>query len=333
MGVGKIAVPIVTTLLVVGIVIGVVAVVHSRSEEAEEAKKFNSPSMKMITTICEPTEYKASCASTLHSVANNASATPNDYIRAVVEAALQEVTKALAATGKVVVDKDKDKYNDQGAVEDCKHMLDYAIDLLQASISSVGDADLHTLQQRQHELLSWMTAVYSFQTTCTDDIRAVEYKSAVQNGMLNATQLTHNAVNVVATLSEMLKLFNVKISRGAASASQRRLLGVEEGFPHWLGAAERKLLGKEGLVPNVVVAKDGSGQYKSIKEAVQAYPKNFKGRFLIYVKAGVYNEKVIVDKKKANVFMYGDGIAKTIVTGKLSGKGGVKTMQTATFGT
>lgn len=330
MGVVKIAVPIVTTLMVVGIVIGVVAVVHSRSKEAEEAK--NSPSMKMITTICEPTEYKASCASTLHSVANNASATPNDYIRAVVEAALQEVTKALAATGKVVVDKDKDEYDDQGAVEDCKHMLDYAIDLLQASISGVGDADLHTLQQRQHELLSWMTAVYAFQTTCTDNIRGAEYKSAVENGMLNATQLTHNAVNVVAKLSEMLKLFKVKMSRGV-SASQRRLVALDEGFPYWLGAAERKLLGKQdGLVPNVVVAKDGSGQYKSIKEAVQAYPRNFKGRFLIYVKAGVYNEKVIVDKKKANVFMYGDGIAKTIVTGKLSGKGGVRTMHTATFG-
>ncbi|XP_057790366.1 pectinesterase 4-like [Salvia miltiorrhiza] len=96
-----------------------------------------------------------------------------------------------------------------------------------------------------------------------------------------------------------------------------------------------KLLAKHSggqLVPDVVVAKDGSGKFKTISEALNAYPPKFKGRFVIHVKAGVYNEQVIVDKKKPNVFIYGDGIAKTIVTGsKNYGIMNIGTMHTATF--
>lgn len=332
MGAAKIAVPIVSFLLVVGVVIGVVVVIKSNSDEAEEAKNLKMPSMKMVSSICSPTDYKDACEGTLESVAKNASATPNDYIRAVVEATLKEVSKALAATGKVSVDKDKDEYN-HVAVEDCKNLLDYAVDMLQASISAVEEGDLQRLQERQHELLSWMTAVYAFQTTCTDQIDNPEYKSAVQSGMLNATHLTHNAVNILAELTETLKLFNVSLP--AQTASHRRLLALEEGFPYWFGAAERRLLARQSagqLVPDVVVAKDGSSKYKSINDALKAYPPKFKGRFVIHVKAGVYDEQVIVDKKKPNIFIYGDGIARTVVTGRRNyGIMKIGTMHTATF--
>lgn len=88
-----------------------------------------------------------------------------------------------------------------------------------------------------------------------------------------------------------------------------------------------------GLVkPNAVVAKDGSGQFKTIMDAVNAYPKNYQGRYVIYVKAGVYNETVLIPKNMVNVFMYEDGPKKTIVTGKRSFTGGYTTSNTTTFG-
>ncbi|XP_047971468.1 pectinesterase-like [Salvia hispanica] len=335
MGAAKIAVPIVSLLLVVGVVIGVIVVIKSNGGEAEEAKNLKTPSMKMVNSICGPTDFKEACTATLESVAKNASSTPSDYIRAVVEAALKEVNNALLATNKVNVDKSKDEY-DHVAVEDCKHLLDYAVDMLQGSIAAVKAADLAGLREQQHELLSWMTAVYAFQTTCTDQIKSPEYKSAVESGMLNATQLTHNAVNIVAELTEMLKLFDVKLPTSKqATLSQRRLLALDDGFPYWFGAGDRRLLAKQAagqLVPDVVVAKDGSGKFKTIKDAINSYPPKFNGRFVIYVKAGVYDEQVIVDKKKPNIFIYGDGIAKTIVTGRRNyAKMNIGTMHTATF--
>ncbi|TKY52414.1 pectinesterase/pectinesterase inhibitor 13 [Spatholobus suberectus] len=87
----------------------------------------------------------------------------------------------------------------------------------------------------------------------------------------------------------------------------------------------------EAAPPNAVVAQDGSGQFKTINDAIASYPKNFKGRFVIYVKAGVYDEYITIPKKSENILIYGDGPAKTIVTGHKNYVDGVKTMQTATF--
>lgn len=55
-------------------------------------------------------------------------------------------------------------------------------------------------------------------------------------------------------------------------------------------------------------------------------------RYIIYVKQGVYDESVTVDKKKANLTMVGDGSQKTIVTGNKSHAKKIRTFLTATFG-
>ena len=55
-------------------------------------------------------------------------------------------------------------------------------------------------------------------------------------------------------------------------------------------------------------------------------------RYVIYVKAGVYDEQVIINRKKINITMYGDGNLKTVVTGSKNFKAGVKTYMTASFG-
>jgi len=332
--VGKVPISAVSLILVVGVVIGVVAVVH-RSNSSDNDQHNMSASMKAVTTICAPTSYKDACVRSLESVAKNETATPKDYIMAAIQATLDEVKKSFEVTSKTVVNKDSDPYNHM-AVEDCKDLLDDAIDTLQASYSSVGDSDMHTLQDRANELRSWMTAVYALQSTCLDQIEKPEYKSAIENDMINATQLTHNAINIIAELSEVLKTFNVPVN---LQANRRRLLDLgeigEDGYPTWFRAADRKLMAahqKGGVAPNAVVAKDGSGQFKTVAAAIAAYPKNFKGRYTIYVKAGVYEEFITVDKKQTNVFIYGDGPGKTIITGKRNyGIMKIGTMNTATF--
>lgn len=83
------------------------------------------------------------------------------------------------------------------------------------------------------------------------------------------------------------------------------------------------------------VAHDGSGTYRTIKEAVDALSSmghNRPGRAIIYVKAGVYNEKVEIGNKLHNVMFVGDGIDKTIVTGNRNVPHGYTTLNSATFG-
>ncbi|MBA0860272.1 hypothetical protein Goshw_015935 [Gossypium schwendimanii] len=54
---------------------------------------------------------------------------------------------------------------------------------------------------------------------------------------------------------------------------------------------------------------------------------------MIYIKAGIYDEYITVDKQYTNIMMYGDGPRKTIVTGRKGVKNGgrITTWQTATF--
>lgn len=101
----------------------------------------------------------------------------------------------------------------------------------------------------------------------------------------------------------------------------------EDGFPTWVKPGDRKLLQSSAASQaNVVVAQDGSGDYKTVKAAVAAAKGS--GRFVIYVKAGTYKENVEIKTK--NVMLVGDGIGKTIITGSKSVGGGSTTFNSAT---
>ncbi|CAJ2644761.1 pectinesterase/pectinesterase inhibitor [Trifolium pratense] len=87
----------------------------------------------------------------------------------------------------------------------------------------------------------------------------------------------------------------------------------------------------EKPTPNVTVAQDGSGDFKTISDALAAIPAKYEGRYVVYVKEGVYDELVTVTKKMVNLTMYGDGGLKSIITGNKNYVDGVRTFQTASF--
>ncbi|CAN4111779.1 unnamed protein product [Withania somnifera] len=106
-----------------------------------------------------------------------------------------------------------------------------------------------------------------------------------------------------------------------------------DGFPTWVSPGDRKLLQSSSPASqaNIVVAKDGSGNFKTVKEAVaSAGKRKGSGRFVIYVKAGIYSENVEIGSKVKNVMLIGDGIGKTIITGSKSVGGGTTTFKSAT---
>ncbi len=64
-----------------------------------------------------------------------------------------------------------------------------------------------------------------------------------------------------------------------------------------------------------VVAKDGSGDFFSVQEAINAVPDFRKnGRTLIYIRNGVYKEKLILPESKINVSFIGESVEHTILT-------------------
>ena len=99
-----------------------------------------------------------------------------------------------------------------------------------------------------------------------------------------------------------------------------RHLSEEGGFPRWATTHSRRLLAARGrrISANVVVAKDGSGRCKTIEQALAMVPMKNRRKFVIYIKQGVYNEKIEVTKKMKNVMFVGDGPTKTIITGNVA---------------
>lgn len=77
---------------------------------------------------------------------------------------------------------------------------------------------------------------------------------------------------------------------------------------------------------SLTVAPDGSGNYKTVQAALDAAPNGNKKLFVIYIKNGLYREKLHLDSAKAFVELVGESRFNTILTyddhpGKVSTKG------------
>lgn len=105
----------------------------------------------------------------------------------------------------------------------------------------------------------------------------------------------------------------------------------KHGFPTWVTAGDRRLLQAGTPTANLVVAQDGSGNYRTIKAAIDAAAKRSgSGRFVIRVKSGVYRENIEIGNKVKNIMLVGDGLRSTIITGSRSVGGGSTTFNSAT---
>ena len=68
----------------------------------------------------------------------------------------------------------------------------------------------------------------------------------------------------------------------------------------------------------IVVAADGSGDFKTVQQAVDSVPDNNHQPIVIRIKAGIYNEQIRVPAGKRNLTLRGEDPLKTILTYRLS---------------
>lgn len=64
----------------------------------------------------------------------------------------------------------------------------------------------------------------------------------------------------------------------------------------------------------IIVAKDGTGQFRSVQAALNAVPEGNQKPVTIYIKNGVYKEVLIVDATKKFITLRGEDKYKTILT-------------------
>lgn len=64
----------------------------------------------------------------------------------------------------------------------------------------------------------------------------------------------------------------------------------------------------------ITVAKDGSGNYKTVQAALDATPYNNKKPSVIYIKKGIYKEVITIDATKNFISLIGENKYNTIIT-------------------
>lgn len=88
----------------------------------------------------------------------------------------------------------------------------------------------------------------------------------------------------------------------------------------------------QGEPIDIIVAKDGSGKFTKISEAVSAAPNHSARKFYIKIKAGTYVERIHIGMEKTNLAFTGDGMDVTIITYNRSNHTGYNIIESATVG-
>ncbi|GAB2267522.1 hypothetical protein Dimus_002502 [Dionaea muscipula] len=251
---------------------------------------------KMLKTFCATADYKKKCEDTLSKAvtkANSSSVTrihPKEIIQTAISAASDELAKAT-----LVIDKFKfEKPDEKAAYEDCKKLFDDAKEELKDCIAHANrPMSKHDVPTRIHDLRTWLSAVISYQETCVDGFPDGGEVKKKMKGALNATrELVSNSLAVVAQLASFLSKYEMHeaASRHLLSSQLERrhhpkLLQLGDGIPQWMGHEERQLLVEimGDLIPNVTVAKDGSGNFTTINAALAALPEKRQGRCDTYI--------------------------------------------------
>lgn len=79
------------------------------------------------------------------------------------------------------------------------------------------------------------------------------------------------------------------------------------------------------------VSKDGTGEYKFIQDAIDAMRGYPLAPITLYIKNGVYNEKIELPSNNTDVTFIGESVEKTIITfNDYSGRGKIKTFNSFT---
>uniref|UniRef100_A0A1J3JQJ6 Pectinesterase n=1 Tax=Noccaea caerulescens TaxID=107243 RepID=A0A1J3JQJ6_NOCCA len=311
----RIAIIAVSLVVLAGIVIGAVfgTMAHKKSTTVDTNVNEDSSISVSVKAVCDVTLHKDKCFETVGSAPNASSLNPEQLFIYAVKITIAEASKALNAFS---------SSGDNTTMSACVELLELTIDNLNdtLTLSSKGDV---TMPELVEDLRTWLSASETYQETCMESLAEFndpQLKTYGESHLKNATEMTSNALAIITWLGKIADSFKLR----------RRLLTTDVAVDFHVG---RRLLHSTDLrkVANIVVAKDGSGKYRTISRALQDVPEKSNKRTVIYVKKGVYFENVKVEKKMWNVVVVGDGESKSIVSGRLNVIDGTPTFKTATF--
>jgi len=291
---------------------------------------------KVVQDACSSTLYPELCVSSVSSFPGLSDrAGPIEIVHVVLSVSIAAVEKANALA-RIMWTRPGLSHRKRGALQDCLELFDETLDELYETVSNLKNGSCMSAPEKVNDLETLLSAAITNQYTCLDSSARSNLRQELQGGLMSISHLVSNSLAIVKNIAT--RASNVTVN----SIHNRRLLSDDQGsefmamesdgFPSWMSAKERSLLqsSRDNIMPNAVVAKDGSGHHTSIGDAVNAAPQKSRTRYVIHIKAGIYWENVEVNKKKTRLMFIGDGIGATVVAGNRNVKDGYTTYRSAT---
>lgn len=264
--------------------------------------------------ICDQADDQVSCFAVVSEIASTTSKTMSGAD--LLEFFLKKSTSNIKDTIKMAIDVNQRINNarEQAGLVDCVELMESSIDRIVDSISALKERSFDSAADAHQ----WLSTVLTNHVTCFDGLEGSARAS--MEPMLS---------DLIARARNSLAIF-VKIS----PPNTEFIHPISQKFPSWVTGRDRRLLGAlpNEVKANVVVAKDGSGNYKTLREAIAAAPNKSKTRYVIYVKKGTYKENVEVGEDKKNIMIVGEGMNSTIITGRRNVVDNSTTFKSATVG-
>ncbi|KAK7285691.1 hypothetical protein RJT34_20469 [Clitoria ternatea] len=311
----------------------VVAVVVARSNNAE-AFPSQSQSHAIIKKACSTTLYPQLCFSTIASkpaLANKVS-THKDVIDLSLNVTTEIVHRNYFTVHKLLLTKKGLTKRQKTALHDCLETIDETLDELHKAKADLRDypSKSKSLSRHAQDLNTLISSAITNQVTCLDgfshDKADKRFRKYLEAGQLHVEHLCSNALAMTNNLTHTP--LNEKNNNNNRNLMEEEEDGIK--WPGWISTADRRLLQTGAVTPDVVVAADGSGNFRTVSAAVAAAPEQSSKRYVIKIKAGVYRENVDVPKKKTNIMFLGDGRTKTIITASRNVADGSTTFSSAT---
>ncbi|KAH6822166.1 Plant invertase/pectin methylesterase inhibitor superfamily [Perilla frutescens var. hirtella] len=308
----------------------VVLVVRTRVDDSSGAAALHShrPSQAM-SKACSKTRYPTLCVNSLLDFPGAATASGKDLVHISFNMTLRKFGRALYSAAEI--SNLKMDPHVRSAYDDCLELLEDSVSLLSRSLTSVapGGGGGGSTQ----DVLTWLSASLTNQDTCSEGFAELNgyVKNQMSDRLKDLSDLVSNCLAIYAAASGDDNFSGIPIQ------NRRRMLSDEKAhkqFPAWLSRRDRKLLDipVSAITADIIVSSDGNGTYKTITEAIKKAPEYSNRRFIIYVRAGKYEEDILkVGRKKTNLMFIGDGKGKTVIAGGKSVQDNMTTFHTATF--
>ncbi|XVF32807.1 hypothetical protein REPUB_Repub17cG0114600 [Reevesia pubescens] len=280
--------------------------------------------LQIAHSACEGTLYPDLCISTVSVLPDLASKSLPELISAILNQTMYEVR--LSSANCTNLEKRLNGYNtlEEAAINDCLELFDNTLAELKVALADLAPKRL-AVSKNYNDLQTLLSAAITNQYTCLDGFAHSNgnVRNIIKKGLHN---ISHHVSNSLAMLN---KVPGVNKSKSEVFPEYG---SVKNGFPAWLFWKDRKLLqaSVNETKFDLIVAKDGTGNFTNITDAVAAAPNNSDTRFVIYIKAGAYFENVEVERKKKMLMFVGDGIGKTVVKASRNVVDGSTTFRSAT---